>query len=36
MLIPEEDLHRAESRGVDINEVQKKIKEQALKKEEKL
>ena len=36
MLIPEEDLHRVENRGVDINEVQRKIQEQARKKEEKM
>lgn len=36
MLIPEEDLHRVENRGVDINEVQRKIQEQAQKKEEKM
>lgn len=36
MLIPDEDLHRVEANKVDINEVQRKIKEAQRMKEEKL
>lgn len=36
LLIPEEDLHKAEQKGFDANEVQRKILEQQRKKEEKI
>jgi hypothetical protein len=35
-LIPEEDLYKVEQKGVNINEVQRRIQEDAQKKEEKI
>ena len=36
LLIPEEDLHKAEQKGLDIREVQRRIVEDAQRKEEKI
>ena len=36
LLIPEEDLYRAEQRGFNIDEVQRRIQEDARKKEDKI
>lgn len=35
-MIPEEDLYKAEQRGVNINDVQRRIEEDARRKEEKI
>lgn len=36
LLIPEEDLYKVEQRGVNINEVQRRIEEDARRKDEKI
>ncbi len=36
LLIPEEDLYKIEQRGLDINEVQRRIQEDAKRKDEKI